>query len=277
MTGLSLKEIHQNLLEILVDVTDFCRERGLRYSLAYGTLLGAVRHKGFIPWDDDVDIIMPRKDFETFVREYRDRGKFNCLYNEPGRFRSCYAKVEDTTTVSIEKKKVGIYNFGLNIDIFPIDGAPSDPQEQKKLTRAVTRIRRRLLLSQRSFFPYSFHVPLPALIEAHTKSPDRWYKECLDLLTAYDMDKSEFAGSISCGLGMRDVYRKEMFDNYVELEFEGCKFSCVADWDSFLRQQYGDYMQLPPENKRRTHNLKVYSSKRDFSGNLAPKPSKSSL
>jgi len=277
MTPLDLKDIHQHLLEILKDVDSFCRDNNLRYSLAYGTMLGAIRHKGFIPWDDDIDIMMPRRDFDIFVREYKDRGKYNCLYNEAGRFRACYAKVEDTTTVSIERKRKGVYNFGLNLDIFPVDGAPSDPAEQKVFSHDVAHLRRRVLLSQRGFFPISFHVPLPALIQAHTKSTDQWFKECMDRLTQFDMEKSEFAGPISGGMGMREVYRKEMFDSYVELEFENCKLLCVADWDTFLRQQYGDYMQLPPENKRHTHGLKVYSSNLDLSGNLAPNPSKSSL
>ena len=89
MVQLSKPQIHSVLLEILKVVDKFCKEKGLRYSIAYGTLLGAVRHKGFIPWDDDIDILMPRPDFERFVSEFgKEPGaRYRCLYNtENSRF-----------------------------------------------------------------------------------------------------------------------------------------------------------------------------------------------
>ena len=105
MVQLSKPQIHSVLLEILKVVDKFCKEKGLRYSIAYGTLLGAVRHKGFIPWDDDIDILMPRPDFERFVSEFgKEPGaRYRCLYNtenENERFMHFFAKVHDSWTVS---------------------------------------------------------------------------------------------------------------------------------------------------------------------------------
>jgi len=258
MTQLTLKEIHSALLDVLLDFDEFCKEKGLRYSLAYGTLLGAIRHKGFIPWDDDIDVMMPRGDYEILIREYGTRGRFNCLYNVKGRFLSCYAKIEDTSTVSIEERRKNIYDFGVNIDVFPVDAAPDELELHSEFAHSVNRMRRRIALSQQGFFPISVHVPLLALIEAHTKKTETWIKDCLETMTRYNGKGTSYAGSLCGSAREREIYPKAMFEEYTDVEFEGHMFRSVKDWDAYLKQQFGDYMQLPPENKRRTHGLTVY-------------------
>ena len=148
MVQLSKPQIHSVLLEILKVVDKFCKEKGLRYSIAYGTLLGAVRHKGFIPWDDDIDILMPRPDFERFVSEFgKEPGaRYRCLYNtenENERFMHFFAKVHDSWTVSHQGEFVK-YRFGLNIDVFPVDGKPEDVNVQKKMERMLSTCSHRL-------------------------------------------------------------------------------------------------------------------------------------
>lgn len=261
MKELNLNEIHTVLLDILKDVDAFCQAEGLRYSLAYGTLLGAVRHQGFIPWDDDIDIMMPRPDFERFVATYGQRGPYNCLYvenSDKGQFIQCYAKVQDTRTVSVERKRSNVYRFGLNLDIFPIDVAPADPARHLDFAKTVTRFRHRIYLSQRPFFPFTFHDPLIPKIQAHRHSPQWWAKQCEDHLKQYAASDSPFAGPVSGGLGLIEIYDRKLFDEYIRLPFEDTSFQAIAGWDIFLRQQFGDYMQLPPENKRRTHGLTAW-------------------
>ncbi|MBR6346221.1 MAG: LicD family protein [Bacteroidales bacterium] len=252
---LSRKEIHSLLLGILTDVDAFCKKEGLRYSLAYGTLIGAVRHKGFIPWDDDIDIMMPREDFRKFVDSYPS-GRYRVLFysEEKGhRFVNCFAKVEDTATESIEKRRRGVYEFGLNIDIFPIDNAPADKALHAGWMKECTRLKHRLYFRQKPLFAAS---PLPSL-EAHLHSLDYWKEKMEECLNRFNSAPSPYAGPASGTTGTVEIFPKEVFENYTVLSFEGQEFYSIKDWDLFLRQQYGDYMQLPPPEKRLTHQLEV--------------------
>lgn len=261
---LSLRELQLALLDILVEVDKFCRENRISYSLTYGTLLGAIRHKGFIPWDDDLDIMMPRKDFEHFMALFPQSGsgsRFTTLYNTDtpdSKCILCYGKVEDTTSVCNELKRKYLYKFGINIDIFPIDSAPADPAEHYKFARTVSRLRHRLYLSQRPFFPFTFHDPIIPKIQAHRRSPDEWFHILENYLTQYNGKDTPYSGPVSGGMGTIEIYRNEVFKKYTEVEFEGHSFRAIADWDTFLRQQFGDYMQLPPEDKRKSHAIVAY-------------------
>ena len=257
MKRLTHEQIQRHLLLILQDVDAWCRSHGIRYSLAYGTLLGAVRHKGFIPWDDDVDLLMPRPDFERFVNGYgRDGGRFRCLYgtrDKDADFVNYFAKVHDPATLSKEGGKY--YRFGLNIDIFPVDGKPEDPQEQAAWERLLCKETHRMRLRYKPLLS----APPIAVLAAHLHSHDWWFRHCEQLLKRYPYDGSSYCGAVAMVYnGTVEVYPRAMFEEYTELTFEGFPFKAFTRWDEFLRQQFGDYMQLPPEDQRRTHNLEVY-------------------
>lgn len=257
-----LREIQMRLLDILTDVDAFCRREGLRYSIAYGTLLGAVRHKGFIPWDDDVDILMPRPDFERFTATYGRDGStpYRCLYNARGKeeyFVNFFAKVHDPRTISIEGR-MPAYKFGLNMDIFPVDGKPSTGQE--RFERECSTIVHRIYLRQRPFFPWSWHDPVFSKIDAHMHSLDWWMDKCNSKIRAWDFNASEFRGALPTRRnGIREIFPREVFDSYADIQFEGRTVMALSDPDRFLRQVFGpDYMTPPPEHQRRTHGLTVY-------------------
>ncbi|MDI9550374.1 MAG: LicD family protein [Bacteroidales bacterium] len=264
MHPIDRRQIQLTLLEILKDVDAFCRASGIRYSLAYGTLLGAVRHKGFIPWDDDIDLLMPRPDFERFLATYgKEPGaRYQCLFNARGKkinFVNFFAKVHDTKTLSIESRMRKSHRFGLSIDLFPVDGKPDDRKALLRHEKRLGHCAHQILLKQRPFFPLSFHNPLPAMIEAHLHSLDGLLRRCMKLMKEYDFSTSRLCGSAPIGSnGLKEVYERELFEEYIELEFEGCRFLAFSRWDEYLRQQFGDYMQLPPENQRKSHGLTVY-------------------
>ncbi len=243
------------LLDILKAVDAFCKERGLRYSLAYGTLLGAIRHGGFIPWDDDIDILMPRPDFERFLAEFQ-HPLYRC-HKTSATFTHYFAKVEDPTTISQEKKIMKKYQLGLNIDIFPVDGKPDTKEEQLSHEKLIGKYVRRIFIRRRGFFSrYDLNL---AKIEAHLHSTSYWVDKAENLMKKYDFCKSDYCGAICTTYsGLIEVFPRELFENYTSLKFEGQAFSAFADWETFLKQQYGDYMKLPPEDKRKIHHKAVY-------------------
>ncbi len=264
MRKLSHRETQLYLLDILKAVDSFCRSNGLRYSMAYGTLLGAVRHKGFIPWDDDIDIVMPRPDYEWFVSTFgREPGsRYRCLCHKEGmkgdRFVHFFAKVEDTRTKSLQGRGYE-YDFGLNIDVFPLDGKPEDPELQKEREHRLTHWSHRLNICGTRFDLLNFHQPLFSKIEAHLKGSEYWWKKIDSEVRKYPYESSRLAGAVSVTYnGTREVFERKMLEEYVDLDFEGCPFKAFSRWDEWLTQMFGDYMTLPPESKRKCHGLTVY-------------------
>ena len=264
MHQLSHREIQLYLLEILKSVDAFCVNEGIRYSMAYGTLLGAVRHKGFIPWDDDIDLLMPRPDYERFVSGFgKEPGsRYHCLCHKTGvkgdRFIHFFSKVEDVKTKSIQGKGAE-YDFGLNIDVFPMDGKPEDLDLQRKRERKLTHWSHRLNICGTSFDIFNFHQPLFSKIEAHLMGAEHWYRLINDEILKYPYEDSRLVGAVSVTYnGTREIFEKSMLEEYTDLEFEGCRFKAFRHWDEWLRQEFGDYMQLPPEGSRKTHDLTVY-------------------
>ncbi len=255
MTKLTLREIQLGLLEILKDVDTFCKDNNIRYSIAYGTLLGAVRHKGFIPWDDDIDILMPRPDFDRFVATYSSK-RFRCLYGDK-RFTQYFAKVEDPTTLCKEKSISRSRQLGLNIDIFPVDGKPDGTENQILHEKRVAKPVKRMFIIRRGFF--SSHDLNLAKIEAFLHKRTYWLAKAEAVMRTYDYETSNYCGTTCWTFkGLKEIFPKSIFESYTTLEFEGCYFQAFEQWDYMLRQQYGDFMQLPPEDQRIYHHQSVY-------------------
>lgn len=249
MKELSLKEHHEVILKILRDIDSFCRENNIKYSLASGTLLGAVRHGGFIPWDDDADIFMLRKDFERFVATYKGRN-FQLLYSPDSKQKFIvggYAKVADTCT-QVTENPMGC-TYGVFVDIFPLDDVPIDRDERKKHMHSMRRLTNRLYHRQKN--------DLLSIIKSHHHTMKQWWQRYLDFVAVQKYSGSGLAAHGFGALNDRTVLDKTRFDTLAEINFEGNNFLAFSDPHSYLTMVYGDdYMTPPPPGERESHGDK---------------------
>lgn len=257
---LNLDEIHFTELNILKYIDNKCKENNITYSLAYGTLIGAIRHKGFIPWDDDIDIFMLREDYDKFIeilsKERDERYVLASLQNDKKYFYD-YAKVVDTFT-KIELDDI-VYNEndGLWVDIFPLDRVACFPFIHRLIIAPFVFCNS---LSLHLHFPSKkwsyFWYPLWAF--SRLLGP-RFFAKTVDFLVR--LGKSEkYVGRIG---GASSIKRHYYFErnwclSTTKVPFEGCEFLSYEKYDNLLRFGYGDYMKLPPEDKRICHPIVAY-------------------
>ena len=262
MKEISFEESKSLELDILLAVADFCDKNNLTYFLAYGTLIGAIRHKGFIPWDDDIDIQMPREDYNKFIATFTHE-RYKAIAPGTPMSKHSFVKVIDTKTVKIEP---GLsYNagyLGIDIDIFALDGAPSDDAEYNLWYDKLDAAYSSFVYSVQSITKGSLkhRVKLALLKLLKIKKPEYYLEEAKKLHEQYPYKTCEYAASVECPYKYRsNRVPKKYFVGSVDVEFEGHMFRAPICYDKVLRAVYGDYMQLPPENKRVTHHTnKVY-------------------
>ena len=266
-----LRKLQLTELEILKDVIRICEEENLRYFLMGGTFLGAVRHKGFIPWDDDIDIGMPREDYEKFFEIAQEKLKDSYLYKnfKKGNEKTIYfSRVEDQNMQIEDQSAIKKRTRNAWIDIFPLDGMPDNPIIRK--VRQCRLLFARLLL-QYSQFSIIVNQDLPnrpfvekVLIkignifnfEKHLKTEKCLYK--LDmLLKKNSYDNSKYVVNFMGAYKFREMFKKETYDHTDVYNFETERVVAPKDYDFVLTQMYGDYMKIPPEHEQNKHHSKV--------------------
>lgn len=266
MRELSVEEIKTVQYEILKETARFCDANGLQYFLSGGTLLGAARHKGFIPWDDDIDIEMPRPDYNRLLELSGGRlGEFytvSVFENNPAHSR-LFMRVMDDRTIYAHKYYRKRYRAGLGIDVFPMDGAPEDPQECKAYFHKVRRLKKAFALSQSA--PFRSTDPVRALaktfasVPARIKGRERLYQDIMKIVEEYPYERSSRVG-ITTGVYLeKEIHPKEDWFPAREIQFEEEFFHAPACYEQYLKQLYGNYMELPKEEDRvRKHAFSVY-------------------
>ena len=259
---LSLDEIKQVELQILIEFRRICDALGLRYYLSGGTLLGAIRHKGFIPWDDDIDLAMPRSDFNKlieFSRSYKnDTYKF-LFFSQTGTLLP-YAKFVNVKTHIDAKYAEDEMQQHLWLDIMPMDGLPEDLNEVARIYKKAEYYRKIIGLCNaklgegKSAVKKLAKYVLKPLALIYGK--DRAISQLNGLAMKYDYDSAKYVGAITWGFyGASERMLKAEVDQTTEITFENNKFSTFSCWDSYLKGLYKDYMKLPPVEKRINHEM----------------------
>lgn len=257
-----LRELQLKELEGLSFFDSFCRSHGLTYYLCGGCLIGAVRSKGFVPWDDDIDVLMPRPDYEEFLRLYKKEKpneRFVLLdADESNTYGNIFAVLTDTNhTLVKEYQKDMAMPHGIPLDIFPIDGLASGkaariiqygwtmiyslfrsgivPQNQGGLLRFGSKVLLGIFKSKRLRF--------------------KLWKLAEKRMSCYSFEASEYVAELCAGFYfMKKVYPKAIYDTVTEVEFEGKKYFAMGKYDEYLKIPFGNYMVLPPEDERIAHH-----------------------
>ena len=258
----SIEELKHIQLDILIAFHQFCIEHNIKYSLAGGTLIGAIRHKGFIPWDDDIDVYLLREDYEKLNAAFPSA--FNDKFILVTRERDCkwnraYGKLYDSRTVMKEHALNTYKQLGVGIDVFPIDDVPDEQSEwdsynrKRKLLRDIYTIKSLQFSTKRSaeknvlifisrilLWPFSFRF-LSTMIDKYSqkyngKGYTHVYENCLGVYNS------------------KYPWKKSDLENVIDTEFEGHTVKIMKGYEDYLTCIYGDYMKLPPVEKRNTHH-----------------------
>lgn len=248
-----LKIRQKLLLELLRQFHNICEEQGLIYNIFGGTMLGAVRHSGFIPWDDDIDVTMPRPDYEKFIKLINEKysNEFDLYAYPKENYIYPYAKLGMKGTILYENAVKKKFNrLSLNIDIFPNDGYPED----ESIFDVYNEYEKNIILCT-----YELKVPKNPLkfllfewnkIKARTKGAEYYIKEQIQLITKRTVEESEYIICQGAGWGKKGKLLKNIYFDRQLYDFDGQKVWGIKDYHEHLTRLYGDYRTPPPKEKQ---------------------------
>lgn len=261
--SLSLHEIQQLELEVMKDFHSWCEQHNLRYALTYGTLIGAVRHQGFIPWDNDMDIMMPRPDFEKMLKICETDSVSPTVkilhYSKDNKYHYQVARACSTkATVVLPYLNEQPDNLGVWVDIFPLDGVPGNPDEIQNQLSLASKFYKLMLkvdlysskeIPVRGFITSVIRFFIPNKNNKHMRKIDQYAMLC-------DFDNSEYVADM---IEPKPIpLPRDDFNNLQLPKYEDTEFYIPPHWDDYLSKAYGDYMKLPPEGQREVHGIQAF-------------------
>lgn len=274
MEKLTMSEIQKESLKVLLKIDEICEKEGLVYYLAYGTLIGAVRHHGYIPWDDDVDIWMPRKDYEAFKKYFLEHEeelkpfKYCCRENTKN-YEYYIPRISNMDfAYHTTKKGKKPFDIGVFVDIYPLDGEGNDRSWESVFNKIISINRNySMYLSGKSssqwyktLGKFPKHVMLK--LKKGKDYPKHVNQEVDAVLKQYSKDTDTYIG---CPAWTEEFtqYRREWFGKPVKIEFAGHMLNAPEHYHELLTTEYGDYMQLPPKEQRvSTHDYYITRRKK---------------
>ena len=255
---MTMEEIQKDTLVILAELDRICMERQYKYWISYGTLIGAVRHGGFIPWDDDIDIAMPRGDYDALIRyldtEYRNPMYELHTYENNEKYPFYIARFCDKShTLEFDDYD---YSSGCFVDIYPYDGLGNDDDMEywKKQEPAIYRAEKRVVMSMQNKWFYGSNFlhkiwNFPQLLLCKVIGKNSLFERLDDFRKKYSWHDSKYVGMVCWESGIFG-YQKDWFESLERMMFEGIYVNVPKEYDKILRFRYGDYMQLPPISER---------------------------
>ncbi|MCV3327717.1 LicD family protein [Pediococcus ethanolidurans] len=260
-----LRKLQKIDAKILTNVVSVLNQHKLKYYLIGGTLLGAVRHKGFIPWDDDVDIAMPREDYDKFLKQFTQELPKNLEvknFMNDSSYKYYITRVLDTDhkveELREQNKKKALTN--VSIDIFPIDGVPNNYMHRKIYYLHVLFLRAIISLIQKDNIDHARkrNVVEKVAIYIGTCMPlEKFFtvnklQKRIDCLLKKQSKESIYVGTIMGAYRTKEIVQRNYFGNGKVLEFEGKNFIVPSNYDAYLKHMYGDYMQLPSKEQQKS-------------------------
>lgn len=265
MKELSLQELKEIEFDMLKVFDVFCKNNNIKYYLSHGTLLGAIRYKKFIPWDDDIDLLLPREDYDRMISLFEDSEQYHLFaFEKNPEYRYPFAKLCDMTT---RKEEFGYDNgveLGVDIDLFPLDVWENDP---KKAAREVKTIRKNmycldLTKLKKPDSKNKLKRTAKGILMACCKTfgSGHFIEKITKAGIRCNPDEKKYLGcKVWCVYGEKGIIPSEVFSDTVEIEFEGQMFPAPIGYDTYLTCLYGDYLPEPPKEKQRTHHsFKAY-------------------
>ncbi len=253
--SVELKRLWKIQLEILDIIDEKCRKNDIHYSLYAGSLLGAVRHHGYIPWDDDLDVCMSRENYDRFIEVWNQEDHPGYILqnkdNTPT-FTQSFTKIrkDHTTFLQVDWER-NRYHTGIFVDIFPIDRIPTGSLNRKKFFWDCMRYQ----LYMREFVPPKGSALVKTISGLFLKGTSAKHKAAYrkhfeEKLREYDKHTEWNTVAVESLETCVQALPVDLLNSYIRMEFEGKEYECFAKWDEHLKCLYGNYMQLPPENER---------------------------
>ena len=258
MATYDIRPLQLRMLGIIEVMDQVFRQHGISYGMFNGSLLGAVRHKGFIPWDDDMDIVMPRPDYERFIQHSHEwlpaPYEFVCPENDKA-YPLPFGKVQDASTTLIERLHLS-YLGGIYVDVFPLDAVPTNIVRRKLHQAHYALLRQALYWIHRDPYRHG-HGPrswIPLLTRKLT-TMESLQAKIRKVLTKYDYDSAELVNDYT--EGPHGVMPKTIHAVFAPYVFEGKTLMGIKDYDRYLTQIYGDYMKIPDGEHQKQHNFHI--------------------
>ncbi len=262
MNKINLNQLRSIQIKILQHFKKICDEYHLQYFLCNGSLLGAIKYQGFIPWDDDIDVCMLRSDYNRLIQKYHTVNRLPyvlfSLETTPN-FLFPFAKMSDNNTILIENNIDNGVELGVNIDIFPIDGFGNTSKEIKKNYDNQNKLRNHLYYAKINNYPSSNMIKNVAkyIIASRyrIKGAKNICQQIIKNALRSDLSKTLLWGNTVWGFyGVGEAHRKQIFDHPIQVIFEGESYQAPELYDEYLRGLYGDYLLDPPLEKQKTHH-----------------------